>query len=124
MRLAKHELDGAAEFIDSSSFRLNTLPAWLGGADIPTGLYELPRRSGDAHFFRVNHPLGEAIVGRARARDLPIAEIVFDYAGHEGHISRCQTASKRDPRSASKRDPLWRRGAGRSNGALFALLAA
>ena len=88
MRLAKHELDGAAEFIDSSSFRLNALPDWIGGADIPTGLYELPRRSGDAHFFRVNHPLGEAIVKRARARDLPIAEVVFDYTGHVGRISQ------------------------------------
>ena len=88
MRLAKHELDGAAEFIDSSSFHLNTLPDWIGGADIPTGLYELPRRSGDAHFFRVNHPLGEAIVKRARARDLPVAEVVFDYTGHEGRISQ------------------------------------
>ena len=88
MRLAKHELDGGAEFIDSSSFHLNTLPDWIGGADIPTGLYELPRRSGDAHFFRVNHPLGEAIVKRARARDLPVAEVVFDYTGHEGRISQ------------------------------------
>jgi Helicase conserved C-terminal domain len=88
MRLAKHELDGAAEFIDSSSFRLNALPDWIGGADIPTGLYELPRRSGDAHFFRVNHPLGEAIVKRARARDLPVAEVVFDYTGHVGRISQ------------------------------------
>ena len=35
----------------------------------------------------------------------------------------CQTASKRDPRSASKRDPLAE-GVGRSSGALFALLAA
>ena len=74
MRLAKHELNGAADFVDSSSFRLNVLPDWIAGAGIPIGLYELPRRTGDAHFFRVNHPLGEAIVSRARARDLPAAE--------------------------------------------------
>ena len=88
MRLARHELDSAADFIHSSSFRLTTLPDWVGGASIPTGLYELPRRSGDAHFFRVNHPLGEAIVNRARARDLPVAEVVFDYTNHEGRISQ------------------------------------
>ncbi|WP_246048360.1 helicase-related protein [Hankyongella ginsenosidimutans] len=29
MRLAAHELDGAASFIDGSSFRLDTLPAWI-----------------------------------------------------------------------------------------------
>lgn len=89
MRLAEHELDGAAEFVDSSSFRLNSLPEWIGGG-VPTGLYELPRRSGDAHFFRVNHPLGEAIVSRARLRALPVAEVVFDYAKHEGRISQIE----------------------------------
>lgn len=87
MRLAKHELDGAADFRDSSSFRLQVLPDWIAGAAIPTGLYELPRRTGDAHFFRINHPLGEAIVARARARELPVAEVVFDYSQHEGRIS-------------------------------------
>ena len=87
MRLAKHELDGAADFIDSSSFRLNVLPDWIAGAAISTGLYELPRRTGDAHFFRVNHPLGEAIVARARARELPVAEVVFEYSQREGRIS-------------------------------------
>ncbi len=90
MRLAKHELDGAADFMDSSSFRLNVLPDWIAGAAIPTGLYELPRRTGDAHFFRVNHPLGEAIVSRARARHLPVAEVVFDYSQHEGRISHVE----------------------------------
>ncbi len=90
MRLARHELDGTADFIDSSSFRLNDLPSWIGGTGIPTGLYELPRRTGDAHFFRVNHPLGEAIVSRARSRDLPTAEIMFDYSNHEGRISQIE----------------------------------
>lgn len=90
MRLAKHELDGTAEFLDSSSFRLNVLPGWIRDTSIPTGLYELPRRTGDAHFFRVNHPLGEAIVSRARSRNLPPAEIVFDYSQHEGRISQIE----------------------------------
>jgi len=90
MRLAKHELDGTADFVDSSSFRLNVLPDWVSSAAIPTGLYELPRRSGDAHFFRVNHPLGEAIVKRARLRELPVAEIAFDYSEHEGRISQIE----------------------------------
>ncbi|WP_373928938.1 SNF2-related protein [Sphingomonas aerolata] len=90
MRLAQHELDGTADFTDSSSFRLNALPNWIAGATIPTGLYELPRRTGEAHLFRVNHPLGEAIVSRARARVLPIVEIAFDYSNHEGRISQLE----------------------------------
>lgn len=87
MRLAQHELDGAATFINGSSFRLDAVPSWVESNTIPTGLYELPRRSGEAHFFRVNHPLGSAIVNRARSRDLPICEVVFDYSSHEGRIS-------------------------------------
>lgn len=87
MRLAGHELDGAATFINGSSFRLDTLPSWVGNDGIPTGLYELPRRSGEAHFFRVNHPLGDAIINRARSRNLPVSEVVFDYSAHDGRIS-------------------------------------
>jgi len=87
MRLAKHELDGAATFIDSASFQLNSLPEWIVDREIPTGLYELPRRSGEAHFFRLNHPLGEAIVRHSSERELPIAEVIFDYEGYDGRIS-------------------------------------
>lgn len=91
MRLARHELDGTAAFINSSSFRLDTLPDWIGNRAIPTGLYELPRRSGEAHFFRLNHPLGEAIVNRASEHELPVGEVVFDYKGHDGRISTLQS---------------------------------
>lgn len=87
MRLAEHELEGMASFINGSSFQLNALPDWVGNRSTPTGLYELPRRSGEAHFFRLNHPLGEAIVARASHRDLPVAEVVFDYTAYEGRIS-------------------------------------
>src|SRR6185312_8730362 len=71
MRVTRHELNDCAEFVNGSSFRLQSRPAWADGRDIPLGLYELPRRSSDAHFYRMTHPLGEAIVGRAKARQLP-----------------------------------------------------
>ena len=90
MRLAKQELDGQAEFIDGSTFRLNSLPEWLDGVDIPTGLYELPRRTGEAHLFRINHPLGEAIVARAKGRELPVVELAFDLTGHDGRVSQVE----------------------------------
>lgn len=90
MRLARHELNGTASFINSASFRLDTLPDWIGDRSIPTGLYELPRRSGEAHFFRLNHPLGDEIVRRASGHELPVAEVVFDYEGHDGRISALQ----------------------------------
>lgn len=87
MLLAAHELDGAASFINGSSFRLDVLPDWVDDRSVPTGLYELPRRTGEAHFFRLNHPLGDAIIARAAQRELPAAEVVFDYTGYEGRIS-------------------------------------
>ncbi|MGB5158846.1 MAG: hypothetical protein WBN77_15580 [Desulfobacterales bacterium] len=52
----------------------------------PFGLYELPRRSGEAHLYRFNHPL-EAIVSRAKDRQMPPAEIHFDYGQHDGKVS-------------------------------------
>ncbi len=90
MKLAKYELAGDAEFIDTASFRLNRIPTWISRTDIPTGLYELPRRTGDAHLFRLNHPLGDAIVSRAKSRTLLAAEIIFNYAQYEGLISQIE----------------------------------
>lgn len=87
MRLAAHELGGASSFINGSSFRLDALPAWIENRAIPTGLYELPRRSGEAHLFRLNHPLGDAIIARAQTRELPTVEVVFNYSAYEGRIS-------------------------------------
>ncbi|MBB5754580.1 SNF2-related protein [Prosthecomicrobium pneumaticum] len=87
MRLTRHELDGQATFHDGSSFTLRARPPWANGAAIPSGLYELPRRSGEAHTYRLGHPLGEAVVARAKARPLAPAEVHFDYAGHAGRIS-------------------------------------
>jgi adenine-specific DNA-methyltransferase len=59
-------------------------------ADVPTGRYKPPRRSGDAHFYRLSHPLAEAVVASAKARPLPDAldlELRLDYANHVGKVS-------------------------------------
>jgi adenine-specific DNA-methyltransferase len=84
MRLTAHELNGHAEFIGEDSFRLKDSP--FPGA-IPLGLYELPRRSGEAHLYRLHHPLAEAIIAQAKGRELPVQEVCFDYGAHEGIIS-------------------------------------
>jgi len=87
MQLTRHELDDQAEFLDDASFRLvaNPFPEQAGA--IPLGLYELPRRSGEAHLYRLNHPLAEAIVAHAKDRELPPAEIRFDYRNHGGKVT-------------------------------------
>lgn len=87
MRLTQHELDGVATFHNGSSFTLLARPQWANEAAIPPGLYELPRRTGEAHTYRLNHPLGEAVVARAKARALSPAEVRFDYTNHSGKIS-------------------------------------
>jgi adenine-specific DNA-methyltransferase len=87
MRLTRHELNDSAEFLNGSSFRLTSKPAWADGRAVPLGLYELPRRSGEAHLYRLSHPLGEAIVERAKARELAAAELIFDYSNHSGKVS-------------------------------------
>ena len=88
IQLSRHELNSHAEFFDDSSFRLNTCP-FPGG--IPLGLYELPRRSGEAHLYRLNHPLAEAVIAKAKSHDLPVQEIRFDYGDHDGKISSLES---------------------------------
>lgn len=84
MRLTRHELSAHADFEDDSGFILKSSPF---AGDIPLGRYELPRRSGDAHFYRLSHPLAEAVVAQSKARALPVAEVAFSYGEHAGIIS-------------------------------------
>jgi len=90
MQLTRHELAGHAEFLGDGAFRLSSLPFEKKTPAIPNGLYELPRRNGEAHLYRLNHPLAEALVARAKTRELPSAEIHFDYGHHVGKISALQ----------------------------------
>ncbi|MGH7979016.1 MAG: SNF2-related protein, partial [Limisphaerales bacterium] len=87
IQLTGHELNGQVEFVDDSSFRLKTCPFPAPPGQIPVGLYELPRRSGEAHLYRLNHPLAEAIIAQAKGRELAVQEINFDYAHYDGIIS-------------------------------------
>ncbi len=87
MQLTRYELKEHAEFENDSAFRLKTCPF---AGDIPTGLYELPRRTGEAHLYRLSHPLAANIIEKAKGRNVPPAEIIFDYSGHEGKVSRLE----------------------------------
>lgn len=83
-QLTRHELNGQAKFLDDGSFRLFASPF---PAAIPLGLYELPRRSGEAHLYRLGHPLAEAVIQQAKSRELPAVEISFNYGEHDGKVS-------------------------------------
>jgi hypothetical protein len=87
MQLTRHELCAHAEFLGDATFRLKGQPFPARADAIPLGLYELPRRTGEAHLYRLNHPLAEALVAQAKGRDLPPAEIHFDYGQHDGKVT-------------------------------------
>ncbi|MFT4040859.1 MAG: SNF2-related protein [Thermomicrobiales bacterium] len=81
LRLTEHELADAAEFTPSGfTLRRNPFPAPV--PPVPLGRYELPRREGEAHFYRLTHPLAEAVLAQATARHLPCAAVTFDYGAY------------------------------------------
>ncbi|MDR3146811.1 MAG: DEAD/DEAH box helicase family protein, partial [Treponema sp.] len=84
MDLTRHELKETAEFLSDYSFKLHRKPF---DGDYPLGLYELPRRSGEAHLYRLGHLLAMALVKAARERELKPALIEFDLTNHKGKIS-------------------------------------
>jgi adenine-specific DNA-methyltransferase len=87
MALTRHELHDYAEFVNESSFELKANPFTALNGKIPTGLYELPRRTGEAHLYRLNHPLAASVIDAAKTRELPMAEVHFEYSKHEGRVS-------------------------------------
>jgi hypothetical protein len=77
MDLSRAELGDCASF-DDDGFHL-----WR----TPDGRYELPRRSGGAHLYRINHPLALWITEQAKTRALDGAKLVFDYGGYGTKVS-------------------------------------
>src|SRR5205085_5981 len=66
--LTRSELQSHASF-DEGGFDLHGLPATIEAKDAPTvplGRYELPRGTGNAHLYRVGHPLSQALIAAAR----------------------------------------------------------
>ena len=86
MQLTLGELGDAAEASDDASFDLIRVPQGAP-ADLPVGRYELPRRSGEAHVYRLQHPLAQWVLNRATERPLPPARLCFDYAAHGTQVA-------------------------------------
>lgn len=88
LRLSEHELNGHAHFSpDSDGFDLHASPFPQQNGAIPLGRYELPRRSEEAHIYRLGHPLAQGLLQQAQDRALPLAEICFNLSEYEGQIS-------------------------------------
>ncbi|MGE4530881.1 MAG: SNF2-related protein [Acidithiobacillus sp.] len=89
MDLTRAELGESAMF-DDEGFDLLRAPATIASSDlagIKVGRYELPRRSGDAHLYRIHHPLALWIAQQAKTRKLDAAKLVFDYDSYGTKVS-------------------------------------
>lgn len=89
MDLSRAELGDSASF-DEDGFNLGHVSDDIEASelsDIELGRYELPRRSGDAHLYRINHPLALWITRRAKVRKLDPARLVFNYDAYGTKVS-------------------------------------
>jgi len=84
--LTRAELGDLASF-DDGGFNLHRVPEGLAVAGVSPGRYELPRRSGEAHLYRIGHPLAVWLAEQAKDRALEDGKLVFDYAAHGQKIS-------------------------------------
>ncbi|MCW5590860.1 MAG: DEAD/DEAH box helicase [Burkholderiales bacterium] len=87
--LTRAELVHCAVF-DDDGFDLRHIPIGIEHiclAGVELGRYELPRRSGDAHLYRINHPLARWSIEKAKARVLEGARLVFDYDAYGSKVS-------------------------------------
>lgn len=99
IRFTRAALDGHADFDeDDTGFNLNSLPAFLpshsdgGGAggeggQIPLGRYELPRRSEEAHIYRLAHPLAQSLIEQAQRQVLQPSKLILDYDAYGSKVS-------------------------------------
>lgn len=92
MDLSRTELADYARF-DEEGFSLHRLPDGLlslPGIEVEPGRYELPRREGETHLYRVQHPLAQWAIEQAKRRALDKGQrskLVFDYAAYGSKVS-------------------------------------
>lgn len=86
LELTHTELGDCAVF-DHEDFVLKSLPAASLRNEVELGRYQLPRRSGDSHVYRLSHPLAEWVIETAKNRKLDHVKLVFDYEAYGNQIS-------------------------------------
>jgi hypothetical protein len=90
MRFTQAALPHHAAFDeDGAGFDLRALPVDIAeGApsEIPLGRYELPRRTEDAHIYRLQHPLAQRLITFAKGQPLSPAKLYMHYDSYGAHI--------------------------------------
>ncbi len=84
MQLTAHALGDAARFEHEGGFELLRLPNGVVGRVVGLGKYELPRRNGEAHLYRPEHPLALFVRAQASGLATPMVELLLDAQNHEG----------------------------------------
>ena len=84
--VTRYYLGDNADFADHEySFSLKTNP--FPNEDIDPGPYKIGKSVEDAHVYRLGHSLAQRILNEVKNKQLPGAEIVFDYSNHSSIIS-------------------------------------
>lgn len=90
MRFTQAALGANARFDeDGTGFQLDSTPDFVGGVprqEIQLGRYELPRRTEDAHIYRLQHPLAQSLIDYAKGQKLVPAKLRMHYNSYGAHI--------------------------------------
>ena len=89
MQLTRLELEPEGIEVRDTLFNLSDSLALR--FEVESGVYELPRRSGDVHTYRLQHKLAQTLLAQARDRKLVCNKVVFKYAMGEGKISALES---------------------------------
>ena len=91
MRFTQATLGSCAHFDeDGTGFRLESMPAFVGSVarqEINLGRYELPRRTEDAHIYRLQHPLAQGLIDYAKSLPLVPAKLHMHYNSYGAHVA-------------------------------------
>lgn len=91
MRFTQVSLEQCAKFDgDGAGFTLSSIPSFLSISArdaIPLGRYELPRRSEDAHIYRLQHPLAQSLIEYAKNVKLLPSRLCLSYESYGSHVA-------------------------------------
>jgi ERCC4-related helicase len=91
IRLTKGMLNNHANFDEGDfGFRLDSFPTFVSAEDraaIPLGRYELPRRSDEAHIYRIQHPLAQALLASAKEPTSVPVKLHLKYEAYGSKVS-------------------------------------
>jgi superfamily II DNA or RNA helicase len=89
MDVTRYGLDAHAAFPEEGNYRFNlqSNPFDEATRDIPLGWYELPRRSGEAHLYRLGHPLAQKLLHTIKETKLEPELVTFNASGARPRVS-------------------------------------